>query len=625
MIQLNDIVLKRGALTLFDGLSLIVHAGQQVGVVGRNGAGKSTLFALIRGAVLAEEGDVHVPPSWTVAHLEQEVAATQRPALDWVLDGDRRLRQVQARIGAAERSGDHNTLAHLYTELEDAGGYHAEARAGEILHGLGFAATDFGKPHRDFSGGWRIRLNLAQTLMCPSDLLLLDEPTNHLDLDATLWLESWLARYPGTLLTIAHDRDFLDAVADHIVHIESGRATVYRGNYAAFERQRAEALATAEALHARQQREAERMQVFIDRFRAKASKARQVQSRIKALERLATAAPAHADSGYHFSFPNPKRMSTPLVHLENAQLGYAVGQPVLEVEDLRIHPGDRIGVLGVNGAGKSTLVKTLAGELDLLGGNLHRGHHSRVGYFAQHQLEQLDVSLTPLEALAGTEPTATEQAQRTYLGGWGFTGDNVKRAVRFFSGGEKARLVLALIAWQRPAVLLLDEPTNHLDLDMRHALSVALQDYSGALLLVAHDRELLTSAVEDCWLVADGTVSVFAPGVDGYAEQVRAGFSGGAAATIDDRRAVRRTRAEQRARTKPLRDRIRAAEARIDALSHELKSLEALLADHSSYDGEARDALSETLARQGQLKKALEAAEQDWLDAHSALEERGII
>ena len=623
MIQLEKIIVKRGELTLFDELTLVVHTGHKVGVVGRNGAGKSTLFSLIRGRLAPEEGDVRLPPSWTIAHLAQEVEAADRPALAWVLDGDRRLRRVQARIHAAEEAGDHDALGHLYTELEDAGGYDAEARGGEILNGLGFAAADFDKPYASFSGGWRIRLNLAQTLMGPSDLLLLDEPTNHLDLDATLWLEAWLGRYRGTLLTIAHDRDFLDSVVDHIAHISDGAATIYRGNYTAFERQRAETLAREQALYAKQQREAKRIETFVERFRAKATKARQVQSRVKALERLLTAAPAHADSGYEFSFPNPEKMSVPLVHLEGAALGYQ-GTAVLTIDDLRINPGDRIGVLGANGAGKSTLVKTLAGDLDLVSGELHRGHHSKVGYFAQHQLEQLDTTTTPLAALEATSPTATEQAYRNYLGGWGFKGDAVNRAIRYFSGGEKARLVLALIAWQRPAVLFLDEPTNHLDLDMRHALSVALQNYNGALVLVAHDRELLAGTVESCWLVADGAVVEFSGGIDAYTEQVRSAvrsrFGRADTATTHHKRTNRRTRAEQREQTKPLRDRIRATERDIETITTTLAVLEEKMADPDTYDTLDKDAIAELVTRQGQLRKQLQAAEQDWLEAHDALE-----
>ncbi|MFB3104550.1 MAG: ABC-F family ATP-binding cassette domain-containing protein, partial [Pseudomonadales bacterium] len=445
MLQLIDISLKRGERTLFEGLSCTVHPGQKASLTGRNGSGKSTLFELILGRLHPETGDLLKPASWRLAHMAQQVVSSDRGALDYVLDGDKPLRRVQRRLERAEHNGDDLELAHLHAEYADVGGYEAEARAGEILHGLGFTGEDFQQPFRSFSGGWRIRLNLAQALMSPCDLLLLDEPTNHLDLDTTLWLESWLQRFTGTLLIIAHDRTFLDAVTDHTLHIDRGHIDTYRGNYSSFERQRAEALAHRQAAYSKQQIQIKHMEQFVTRFRAKASKAKQAQSRLRALERMTVVAPVHAESPYRFSFTNPDKLSHPLISLVDVAIGYGK-QPVLSGIRQSILPGARIGVLGTNGAGKSTLLKCLVGKLDPIEGELIFGQHAKVGYFAQHQLETLDSRSSPMQQLTEAKPDAREQWCRNYLGGWGFAAAMVEQRVETLSGGEKARLVLALIA-----------------------------------------------------------------------------------------------------------------------------------------------------------------------------------
>ena len=607
MLQLIDLTLHRGDRVLFDRLNLTIHAGRKVGLVGRNGVGKTTLFELVRGRLLPEEGDVVRPDSWRLAWLEQNVAPSPRTALDFVMDGDARLRQAEEAIVEAERGGNHATLGTLYSALEDAGGYDAHARAGEILAGLGFGKDDVDKPHRAFSGGWRIRLNLARTLMTPSDLLLLDEPTNHLDLEATLWLEAWLHKYPGTLAMIAHDRDFLDKTVQEIAHLHDGQAAVYAGNYSAFERQRAEALTRQAAVYDKQQQQVAEIRRFVDRFRAKASKAKQVQSRLKALDRMDLAAPLHAQSPYRFRFTQPRKISNPILQLDDASLGYD-GQAVLEDTTLRVYPNDRIGVLGANGAGKTTLLRCLAGELKPMQGALARGRHSALGYFAQHQLESLDLNRTPLDHIDECAGFASQEAL-DYLGGWGFGGDDVRRRAATFSGGEKARLVLALIACQEPAVLVLDEPTNHLDLDMREALALALQQYQGALLLVSHDRHLLRRCADFFWLVAEGAVQRFDGDLDTYAalRQARPG------------RGERQRKAPTRhSSIRPLQRKQRTLEAQIDKHTLRVAELERRLGDTSTHG--RPDELAKLAREHEQATQAVECSEQAWLAAQEELD-----
>ena len=645
MIQVRNVTLKRGSKTLFTGLDLTVHAGHRAGVVGRNGVGKSSLFLLLRGRLLPEEGDVRVPRRWTIAHLAQETEASPASALDWTMDGDPPLRAVQRRIEAAEAEGAHHRLAPLYAELEAIGGYDAEARAGRILHGLGFGREDFGRAIADFSGGWRIRLDLARTLMCRADLLLLDEPTNHLDLDAVLWLEQWLLRRDGTTLLISHDRDFLDRTATEVVHLEGGRARAWRGGYTAFERQRAERAAQERAVWEKQQRRMREIEAFVNRFRAKATKARQAQSRMKALARLALIAPAHAASPYRFSFPNPEKASDPLLRLQAAALGYATrdgdaageaAPPVLTGVCLTLRPGARVGLLGKNGAGKTTLMRALAGELPLLTGRCERGWNAPVGYFAQHTLETLVPSLSPMQHLAaagggadgrsgrgGSGAGAGGQAMRDYLGGWGFPGDMAFDRCAFLSGGEKARLALALIAWRKPAVLLLDEPTNHLDLDMRHALTVALQAYEGALVVVSHDRHLLANTVDELLLVADGRVAPYDGTLDDYREWLlgRDGASPAAPRAERDTAAARRREgARRREREKPLKDALRAIESQLAELQAKLDAIGAQLADTEAYARLDAAEVTDLVTRHKRYRARVERLEEEWLAVSEQLE-----
>ncbi|PTU01140.1 ABC transporter ATP-binding protein, partial [Pseudomonas sp. HMWF031] len=482
MIRLQNLTLQRGPQRLLEDAELTLHAGQKAGLIGANGAGKSSLFALLRGELHPDSGDCFLPADWRIAHMRQEVDTLERLAVDYVLDGDLRLRQVQRDLAAAEAAHDGAAQARLHSELDSADGYTADARARKLLAGLGFTNEQMDRQVGDFSGGWRMRLNLAQALMCPSDLLLLDEPTNHLDLDAIIWLEEWLKSYPGTLMLISHDRDFLDAVVDHVAHVDQRKITLYRGGYSAFERARAERLAQQQQAYEKQQAQRAHMESYIARFKAQATKARQAQSRIKALERMEELTAAHVDSPFDFVFRESQKISSPLIDLSDARLGYGE-KAVLEKVKLQLTPGARIGLLGPNGAGKSTLIKNLAGELTPLAGRLTRGENTVVGYFAQHQLDSLDSKASPLLHLQRLAPTEREQTLRDFLGGFDFRGARIDEPVLNFSGGEKARLALALIAWDRPNLLLLDEPTNHLDLEMRLALTMALQEFSGAVLV----------------------------------------------------------------------------------------------------------------------------------------------
>jgi len=644
MLQLQDVVLQRGDRVLFDALSLVVHAGQHVGLVGRNGAGKSSLFQIIRQQLLPESGDVRLPPSWRIVHLAQEAPAVTSRAIDFVLDGFAELRAVERKMQRAEQDGKDLALAHALEEYDQLGGYQAQAKAAKILDGLGFAPTDVEKPVEDFSGGWRVRLALAQVLMTPADLMLLDEPTNHLDMEATLWLERWLARFPGTLITIAHDRDFLDRATGYTAHLENGRAQVYKGNYTSFEEQYAANAALSAAQNKKVAARTKEIQAFVDRFRAQATKAKQVQSRLKALAKLETTAVVQAERGYEFEFANAAKVSKPLIRLVNADLGYT-DATILSQVNLELSPGARIGVLGKNGAGKSTLLKTLAAELSIRGGDFERGKHSQVGYFAQHQLEQLSDERCARQILQQQLPErfAQDGPARNYLGGWGFRGDDVLRPIASFSGGERARLVLALLAAAEPALLILDEPTNHLDLDMRGALALALQSYAGAVLLVSHDRHLLRQCVDELWLVADGGVTEFQGELEAYERGQVSGFGSEAeeegssgptakstpapAARANDvgasTRERRQQRANQRAATRPLRREIEALEREMDALNEEISAIEAKLADNSIYEtniSQGGQSLATLLTEQGQLKTRLADIESAWLSRSEALE-----
>ena len=625
MLRAENLSFRRGPDVLFEHLDFVVHAGQRVAIAGRNGVGKSTLFQLILKQLQSDVGHLTLPEDWRVAHMQQEVAITERAALAFVVDGDRRLREVEARLSHTE---DPNLQARLHSEFDDLGGYTANARAGQILHGLGFSESEFERPYAEFSGGWRIRLHLAQALMSPCDLLLLDEPTNHLDLEAIMWLEGWLKRFAGTVLVIAHDRAFLDACTDHTLYLSGQSGRIYTGNYSSCEQQRAEYLSQQQALRARRDAQAAHIQKFVDRFRAKASKAKQVQSRIKALERLQQAAVVALDSPYTVSFQDPEKASTPLFSLRDVRLGYD-DQTVLNAISVSILPGDRLGVLGANGAGKSTLLKALVGDIKPMSGELARGQHCDVGYFAQHQLETLDLTQRPLALLTDAQPHWREQQCRDYLGRWGFDAGMVERSIATLSGGEKARLVLALIALARPAILILDEPTNHLDLDMRDALSMALQDYEGAVIIVSHDRILLEKTVDDFWVVDAGRVSHFAGDLDDYTRMrhtapLSVSNEAGAAHSSElergSRRVQRQERARQREGLRDLKNNVRRLERDMEQQTVHLQAVEAQLADTTTYAALPAAELDALLARAGALRNQLEQTEEAWLDASAALE-----
>jgi ATP-binding cassette subfamily F protein 3 len=627
MIRLDTITLRRGPEVLLEGASLTVHPGQKLGLVGANGAGKSSLFAALLGRLEVDAGAIAIPSDWTVAHMAQQIDDLDRTAIEFVLDGDVRLRRAEAELTAADDSGDGERIAHAHQEFDEAGGFDARARAGNLLNGLGFAVGEHGKAVGEFSGGWRIRLSLARALMSPSDLLLLDEPTNHLDLETILWLESWLKRYPGTLVLISHDRDFLDNVVDHIAHIDHGTLNRYTGGYSEFERQRAERMVLQQAQYQKQQRQIAHMQSFVDRFRAKASKARQAQARLKALDRMEKIAPAHADSPFDFEFPEPPRASDPLLSLREVRLGYGP-VTVLDGLSLNLSAGDRIGLLGVNGAGKSTLVKTLAGQLEPLSGQLQHARGLRIGYFAQHQLEQIDRSASPLLNLSRIAGDTPEQRLRDFLGGFAFSGDIATDPAARLSGGERARLVLAMLIWNAPNLLLLDEPTNHLDLEMRHALTLALQGYDGAVVTVSHDRHLLEQTVDDYWLVADGAVRPWSGGLNGYRDHVRrsGGSSNGSGSETDaasgtaNRKAERQRKAAERERLKPLTRRIEKLTREIETLEARRAELGKTLADPALYEPGRADELKRLLDDDATLKSRLDALEADWVEAEQALD-----
>ncbi|WP_166269609.1 ATP-binding cassette domain-containing protein [Marinobacter caseinilyticus] len=643
MLSISNLSLQRGGVWLLEHVNVTIQSGQRVAIVGANGAGKSSLFQLFLGGLSPESGNVSLPGGCRVAHMAQEVAASDRSARDFVLDGDVELRRMEAELTRAEARGDDHAQARIHGELDIHEAWSAARRAEALIRGLGFSDADADRPVSAFSGGWRIRLNLAQALMRPSDLLLLDEPTNHLDLDACLWLENWLRRYPGTLLFISHDRDFMDRVATHVVHFDQRRLDTYSGNYSAFELQRSERLAQQQAGFEKQQAEIAQIQRFIDRFRAQATKARQAQSRVKALERMERIAPAHVDSPFHFEFPVAEKVSNPLLSLRDGQAGHG-DTVILKGLNQTLLPGSRIGLLGPNGAGKSTLMDALRGQKTLLAGERTTGEHLAVGYFAQHQLESLDLDASPFVHLQRLTPTASEQKIRNFLGGFNFHGDEALSRIRTFSGGEKARVALAVIAWQRPNLLLLDEPTNHLDLDMRQALTMALQSFDGAIVIVSHDRHLLRNTVDEFWLVNEGRVTSYEGDLEDYERWLadrrvdeavapkRETSPGDEAAassqacevpaeSADDRKARKRAEAALRQKISPYRKRQASLESRMDALQITLAELEQALSDPRLYDESNKAALKEKLARQTDCKRELDDIEADWLEVSETVEE----
>jgi ATP-binding cassette subfamily F protein 3 len=631
MLNFKQCTLRRGSRVLFQDATFTIHRGERVGITGVNGCGKSSLFALLRGELHADSGDFEMPPNLAIAHVAQETPALSKSAIDYVIDGDAELRRVEASLAQAEHDNDGNRQALLHAQLENIGGYTARNRAAQLLSGLGFLPGQEESPVSSFSGGWRMRLNLAQALMCRSDLLLLDEPTNHLDLDAVIWLQQWLGSYPGTLLLISHDRDFLDDVTTHIAHIEQQRIELYTGNYTDFERRRAEKLAQQQSAYQKQQREVAHIQSYISRFRAQATKARQAQSRIKALERMELIAAAHVDSPFNFSFRDPEKLPSQLLQLNKVSIGYG-DTPILSNVKLHISSGDRIGLLGANGAGKSTLIKVLSGKLKPLcvdkGGEFNTAQDLKLGYFAQHQLEQLDPEASAMQHLLRLDPKASDADLRSFIGGFAFNGDMATTPIAPFSGGEKARLALALLVYQRPNLLLLDEPTNHLDLEMREALGMALQDYKGALVVISHDRHLLRNVCDTLLLVKDGAVQEFDGDLDDYRQLIT---SASKSAVTDEksvgengnaaRKDKKRLEAERRQQLKPLRDKVKKLEQQMEKLQSQKSAIEAQLADPAIYGEANKTKLKELLAQQTQTTQTLDQVEGDWLEASEALEQ----
>ena len=630
MIQFKNLTLTRGVKVLVEGASFQLHPGHKVGLTGANGAGKSSLFAMLRGELHPEHGDLEMPPNWVIAHVAQETPALSQAAIEFTLDGDVELRSIETALVEAEAKHEGERIGELHARFSEIGGYSARARAAELLDGLGFKNADLSRPVSDFSGGWRVRLNLARALMCRSDLLLLDEPTNHLDLDAVIWLETWLKEYRGTLVLISHDRDFLDAIVNHIAHIEQQRLTLYKGGYSDFERQRAERLAQQQSMYERQQRNVAHLQSYIERFRAKATKARQAQSRIKALERMEMISAAHIDTPFDFSFREMQNVPDPLLVLDDVSVGYG-DTTILSNIELALRPGERLGLLGRNGAGKSTLIKLLASELAMKSGKRVEGKDLKIGYFAQHQLEQLRLDESPLEHMQKLDPETREQEHRNYLGGFDFKGDMANSPCGPFSGGEKSRLALALLIWTRPNLLLLDEPTNHLDLEMRHALTVALQEYQGGVVIVSHDRAMLRATCDKFMLVAHGKASVFDGDLDDYKDWLNAQKLADkqvlesnkevpVSANKVDRAQSKADRQARIAERRPLLKESEQIETNMARWEQDKSAIDHKLADPDLYAQSDKSVLQDLLKRQAELMQQLETAEMRWLELQEMLE-----
>lgn len=659
MIQLQNFAIRRGGRLLFENASMQLHPGWKIGLTGVNGAGKSTLFAAFLGDITGDTGSLSRPAHWTVAHMAQEVETQETAAIDFVLSGDEEWWEINQKL---EHESDHldiDTLTHLHGRFGEIDGYTAPARAAQMMAGLGFIEHQLNLPVSGFSGGWRMRLNLARTLMSRSDLLLLDEPTNHLDLDAILWLEDWLNAYEGTLVLISHDRDFLDAIVDHIIHIENAQVTLYTGNYSTFEQTRAERLAQQQQAFEKQEATRAHLQKYIDRFKAQATRARQAQSRIKQLERMQKLAPAHVDTPFTFSFREPSRMSSPLLRLDNVTAGYG-DKIIVEKVNLQITPDSRIGLLGMNGAGKSTLIKTLTGNLPTIAGERIQSELLNLGYFAQHQMDALDAEASPmlqLQRLAGMK--IHEATLRAFLGSFGFSGERMDTPCGGFSGGERARLALALIVWQKPNVLILDEPTNHLDLDMRHALTMALQDFEGAVVLVSHERQLIASVCDELMIVHDGSCEPFDGDLTDYAAWLRQAridmdkkrkLEKAKASSVEaekvmpapavkpepvaavmpepntkaapvDKEQARKDAARRREATRPLRSKIEKLEQQQSKQQTRLNDIEQLLADEQLYTAERKNDLMKLMNEQTELKIAAQQADDQMLELMMELEE----
>ena len=618
MLSFNNLSLRRGPILLFEGVSFTIHQENKIGLVGANGTGKTSLFKMIQGEFESDHGHYSHPPDLRIACLDQEVPGTDELALNYVLAGDTKLLQIQNAITEAESNGNYDKLGDLHAQFEDHDGYSAKSKAEQLMVGLGFSEEDFENPLKDFSGGWRVRLNLARTLMRPADLLLLDEPTNHLDLDAIIWLGSWIKTFRGALLLISHDREFLDECVDYIAHIHNGSIDLYTGNYSQFEIRKAAKLAELESNYNKQQREVAHMQDFVRRFRAKATKARQAQSRIKALERMELIAPAHIDSPFQFSIPGSEKISDPLIVLEEADLGYT--HPVVKDIKISFHPGDRIGLLGPNGAGKSTLVKSLKGELPLLKGIKTNGKNLKVGYFSQHQVDDLDLDKSALNHIQDIDTKATESVIRNFLGGFNFRGDKVKGPIAHFSGGEKARLALAIIAFQKPNLLLMDEPTNHLDIDMRQALTIALQEFGGAILLISHDRHLLVNTVDEFLIIDNGKLTNFNGDLEDYRKTILKGTT-----DFKSKKVIKETDTKpivkiDKKEARQIRAQISANEKTLKRLQRKLSETEEFLNSPKSYTDESGQDLQSLLRNQADLTSQIELTEEEWLQLNTQLE-----
>ena len=626
MISADGLALRRGDKVLFENARFTFYARHKIGITGSNGSGKSSLFALLLGEMQVDSGNLGIQPGLVISHVAQELPAGSQSAIEFVIDGDVELRDVQNRLNIAQRQEDSDQIGTLHERLGAIDGYSAEARANQLLYGLGFAAEEVILPVDYFSGGWRMRLNLAKALMCRSDLLLLDEPTNHLDLDAVIWLESWLKRFPGTLLLISHDRSFLDSVVQSICFIDSGSLKTYKGNYSSFEVQRASHLAQEKATFVKQQREIDHMRRFVDRFKAKATKARQAQSRMKQLAKLELIAPAHAHTPFNFEFRKPVSRPDPALVAVDVSIGY---EEIVILENLRfeLRSGARIGLLGKNGAGKSTFIRFLAGQIKATQGEVSKSKDLAIGYFEQNSLDQLREDESPLQHMSRIDPYAKEQQLRSYLGSFGFNGDDVFREVGFFSGGERSRLALAIIIWQKPNVLLLDEPTNHLDMEMRYALTLALQSFDGAMVLVSHDRTLLTSVCDQLYLIHDKALTEFHSDLEDYSAQLLSKTSSAESVgsrSVSSRKERRREEAGERNRVatikKPLIKKIKVLETQLTRLQAETARLENILAQSDLYDEEQKSNLLEYLHEQASVAREMSQVEEDWLTASTQLE-----
>ena len=632
MISLNNISLMRGNQLLIADSSLTLSGGQRTGIIGRNGAGKTSLFKALEGDIPLEQGAIEVPNGLRTSTMSQETPGSQRSALEFVIDADTAYRTLERALQQAEADDDHAAMARLHSELDNIEGYSIRNRAEQLLSGLGFSTDLFDKPVSRFSGGWRVRLNLAAALMCPSDLLMLDEPTNHLDLEATVWLEQWLQRYPGTLLIISHDRSFLDTVIEQVVSFEGNRLVAYTGNYSAFEKLKAERLALQQAMYEKQQRRRTEIENFVRRFRAKASKATQAQSRLKELDRMQDIAPAHIDSPFSFRFADLDQLPDFLMQVEQLSIGFA--EPLVERINLSIRADTRIGLLGFNGSGKSTLLKVLSEQHPPLAGEITRARKLKVGYYAQHQVDELNQQSTPFELIQQLDPKASAQEIRNYLGGFDFKGERINEQISVFSGGEKARLALARVVRSQPNLLLMDEPTNHLDLDMVHALTVALQHYSGALIIVSHDRHLLGNTVDAFYSIRKGVFAEFKGDLKDYEkwlgkqesashklEERTATARAGTTSHKLDKKHLRQEAAAKREREAPLRKREKQLERKIDDLNSELQSLETQLSDSTLYDDSNKKQLKDLLQRQGELKTQLADIEEAWMEVLEQLQQ----